>query len=102
MLEIKVTMETQYGLERAIEELKWLLSWRGRVVGYHIDAKIPGRVELLARPSDIWQNEDKLGYLRTWFAAKAHSGFKVLAVEPLALSEKIARDGNLIMLKEPA
>ena len=102
MLEIKVTMETQYGLERAVEELRWLLSWRGKFAGYHIDAKTPGRVTLLARISNTWQNDDKLGYLQTWIAAKAHSGFKVLAVEPFNLSEKIARDGNLIMLKEPA
>ena len=102
MLEIKVTMETSLGLVRAVEELRWLLSWRGKVVGYTQGSVESGsKMELYARISREWQNDDKLGYLRTWFAAKPHHGFRVTAVEPLNLTDEMAPKDNVVMLPGP-
>jgi hypothetical protein len=96
---IKVVVETKCALQRTIDEANRVLMFRGKVVGYIVSKTTPDRIDLMIHVAETWKlEEDKFAYLKIWLPAKFKVLFKVILVDRLNLSEKIAQSGNLVML----
>lgn len=99
-MDIKVVVETKCGLERTLQEAERVLMFRGKVVGYLQPKATPDRIQLMVHVAETWKLDDqeKFEVLKIWVFSKFRTLFKVTEVTKLNLSEKIARDANLVMI----
>jgi hypothetical protein len=103
-VDIKVVVETKCDLQRTIDEGIRVLGFRGKLTGYLQPKDKPGQIILIAQVSDTWKLDSaaKLEALKNWIPAKFNVLFKVIEVTELNLSEKIAKNANLLCLLNAA